>query len=62
MFLGRQIPNIKDVFRLYSNMSHGTTIKDLCVRFNPLTMKIDERRLVQFGILEGLIRRVHKVW
>lgn len=42
-------------------MMHGTTLRDLCVRFNPHLLKIDERKLVQYGLLHGLIRRIHKV-
>uniref|UniRef100_A0A1B6CWT5 Nitrogen permease regulator 2-like protein n=2 Tax=Clastoptera arizonana TaxID=38151 RepID=A0A1B6CWT5_9HEMI len=56
----RQLPTVRDVFRLYSSMTHGTTIRDLCVRFNPVSLCIDERRLVQYGVLEGFIRRVNK--
>lgn len=41
-------------------MTRGTTIRDLCLRFNPTNLRINERKLVQFGVLEGLIRRVHK--
>lgn len=60
-YLGRQLPAVRDVFRLYSSMAHGTTIRDLCIRFNPASLHIDERRLVQFGVLEGFIRRINKV-
>ncbi|KAB0793520.1 hypothetical protein PPYR_13140 [Photinus pyralis] len=56
----RQLPNIRDVFRMYAAMTRGTTIRDLCVRFNPACLNINERKLVQFGILEELIRRVNK--
>ncbi|XP_076263040.1 nitrogen permease regulator-like 2 isoform X1 [Rhynchophorus ferrugineus] len=56
----RQIPNLRDVFRTYAAMTRGTTIKDICNRFNMANMRINERKLVQFGVLEGLIRRVHK--
>lgn len=55
-----QMPSFRDVFRLYAAMTRGTTIRDLCLRFNPTNLRINERKLVQFGILEGLIRRVHK--
>jgi hypothetical protein len=54
-------PNLRDVFMMYCNMTHGTTLRDLCVRFNPQALRIDERKLVQFGLLHKLIRRVHKV-
>lgn len=56
----RQLPNLRDVLRIYAAMTRGTTIRDLCVRFNPAQLKINERKLVQFGVLEGLIRRVNK--
>lgn len=56
----RQIPTLKNVFRMYAAMTRGTTVKDLCLRFNPVNLKINERKLVQFGVLEGFIRRVHK--
>lgn len=54
------MPNLRDVFRIYAAMTRGTTIRDLCSRFNPTHLHINERKLVQFGILEELIRRVHK--
>ncbi|XP_022907949.1 GATOR complex protein NPRL2 isoform X2 [Onthophagus taurus] len=56
----RYLPCIRDVFRIYAAMTRGTTIRDLCVRFNPANLRINERKLVQFGVLEGIIRRVHK--
>lgn len=56
----RQFPNLKNVFRMYAAMTRGTTVKDLCVRFNPANLRINERKLVQFGVMEGFIRRVHK--
>lgn len=56
----RQLPCLRDVFRMYAAMSRGTTIRDLCIRFNLNNLRINERKLVQFGVLEGLIRRVQK--
>jgi len=41
-------------------MTYGTTIRDLCLRFNPHSLRIDEQRLVQFGVLQGIIRRIRK--
>ncbi|CAB0014560.1 unnamed protein product [Nesidiocoris tenuis] len=55
-----QLPNFRDIFRLYCSMNHGTTVKDLCLRFNLQAMKVDERKLVQFGLVEKIIRRIHK--
>jgi len=56
----RQPPLFRDVFQMYCAMTYGTTIRDLCLRFNPHALRIDEQRLVQFGVLRGLIRRIHK--
>lgn len=60
-FLGKYIPHFRDVFNMYANMRHGITMKTLCMRFNFVELKIDERNLVQFGIFEGIIRRIYKV-
>lgn len=57
----RQPPTVRDVFRMYCCMTRGTTVRDLCIRLSPHTLRINERRLVQFGLLEGFIRRIHKV-
>ena len=55
-------PNFKDVFVFYASMVRGTTIKDLCIRLNPHAKRINERKLVQFGVLKGLIQRIYKVY
>lgn len=49
------------ILSLHSGMTYGTTIRDLCLRFNPHSLRIDEQRLVQFGVLQGIIRRIRKV-
>ncbi|KAJ8913820.1 hypothetical protein NQ315_003729 [Exocentrus adspersus] len=56
----RQLPTLRDVFRMYAAMTRGATVRDLCVRFNPPSLRINERKLVQFGVLEEIIRRVQK--
>ncbi|XP_060079180.1 GATOR complex protein NPRL2-like [Ylistrum balloti] len=53
-------PNFRDVFLLYSGLTVGTTVKDICCRYNPHAMKIDEKKLIQFGLIKGFIRRLHK--
>ncbi|XP_063224992.1 GATOR1 complex protein NPRL2-like isoform X2 [Bacillus rossius redtenbacheri] len=60
-FVSKELPALRDVFRMYSGMSHGVTIRDLCVRLNPHPLRINERKLILFGVLEGLIRRVYKM-
>ena len=49
------------IYYTTSGMTYGTTIRDLCLRFNPHALRIDEHRLVQFGVLQGIIRRICKV-
>lgn len=57
----RQIAKVKDVFRIFASMAHGATFGELCVRFNPAALNINEKQLVLFGLLEGLIRSVNRV-
>ena len=43
-------------------MRHGTTIKNLCIRFKVgKELKLNIYRLVQFLCVNGIIRRIHKV-
>ncbi|CAL1534555.1 unnamed protein product, partial [Lymnaea stagnalis] len=57
----RSCPEFRDVFMLYCTFTPGTTVKDLCVRqINPHILKVDERKLVQFGLIKGLLRRMHR--
>ncbi|XP_011693999.1 PREDICTED: nitrogen permease regulator 2-like protein [Wasmannia auropunctata] len=57
--LPRQPAHFRDIYRMYSSMTYGVSMKDLCQRLNPQNLRINERKLVQFGLIEGLIRRVH---
>lgn len=57
---GRTPPSFRDVFMLYCGLSPGATVRDLCTRFNPCNLRVDERRLIQFGMVTGIIRRLHK--
>ncbi|KAJ8302214.1 hypothetical protein KUTeg_021201 [Tegillarca granosa] len=56
----RTYPMFRDVFFLYSGLKPGITVKDLCLRYNPHGMKIDERKLIQFGLLKNILRRIKK--
>ncbi|XP_046839800.1 GATOR complex protein NPRL2-like [Xenia sp. Carnegie-2017] len=56
----RRPPLFRDVFQLYSGLSAGATVRDLCSRYNPAFLRIDERCLIQFGLMKGFIRRLHK--
>lgn len=57
---GRTPPSFRDVFMLYCGLSPGATVRDLCTRYNPGNLRVDERRLIQFGMVTGIIRRLHK--
>lgn len=56
----RQPAYLRDLYRMYASMTHGSSMRDLCQRLNPQNLRINERKLVQFGLIEGLIRRVYK--
>lgn len=57
---GSAPPKVSDVFRLYCSLEAGLTVRDLCDRNDLSSMGIDERMLVQFGLMRGLIRRLQK--
>lgn len=57
---GHSLPDFKDIFHLYCEMNPGTTVRDICCQFNPRGLRIDERKLIQFGLIKGLIRRIHR--
>jgi hypothetical protein len=60
-FTARQPAYLRDIYRMYASMTHGSSMRDLCQRLNPQNLRINERKLIQFGLIEGLIRRVYKV-
>lgn len=53
-------PEFRQVYSFIAGFTYGTTVKDLCVRHSPAKMGLDERRLVQYLVLRGILRRVHK--
>ncbi|XP_064633487.1 GATOR1 complex protein NPRL2-like [Lineus longissimus] len=57
---GRILPTFHDVFMLYCGLTPGTTVRDLCARYNPHSIRVDERKLIQFGLMKGIVRRLHK--
>ena len=57
---GHRAPSIRDAVNLYCKLRTGTTIRALCARYSPQKSGIDEAKLIQFGLLHGLIRRLHK--
>ncbi|XP_062853920.1 GATOR complex protein NPRL2 [Trichomycterus rosablanca] len=55
-----QRASLRDVFQLYCGLTPGTTVRDLCSRHAQQLQKVDERKLIQFGLMKGLIRRLQK--
>ena len=55
---GHRVPLLRDVLRFYCDMKAGTSVRVLCLRHSPHKLGIDERKLVQFGILNSFIRRL----
>jgi hypothetical protein len=53
-------PSFRSIFKIFCNMNYGITIRDLCLQFNPSSLNIDEKRLIRFGLMKGLIRRIHR--
>lgn len=53
-------PQLCQILEIYCSMTYGVTVRGLCIRFNPQVLNIDERRLVQFGLTNKLIRRLHQ--
>jgi hypothetical protein len=49
----------QDVFRIYCALRPPRTMRDMCLAQPLLGTSIDERKLVTFGVLHGLIRRIH---
>lgn len=52
------LPTFADVFRLYLSLKRGMTLKDWCLRVQPKQYNVDERKLVQFGIYYGFVRKL----
>ncbi|XP_060691752.1 GATOR complex protein NPRL2 isoform X3 [Hemiscyllium ocellatum] len=57
---GHKRASLRDVFQLYCGLSPGTTARDLCSRYAQQLQRVDERKLIQFGLMKNLIRRLHK--
>ncbi len=55
-----QIATIRDILNFFSSMSNGATLGELCVRFDPSANNINEKKTVLFGLMEGLIRPIHR--
>ncbi|KAI8841351.1 nitrogen permease regulator 2 [Chytridium lagenaria] len=53
-------PSFAYVFRLYCSFKHGLTVKEWVDENNVLSLNIDIRRFIVFGIVKGFLYRVRK--
>lgn len=56
-------PSFDDVLKVYLCFTHGTmtTVKHVCLRLRPQTeLNVDITKLIQFGVVNSIIRRIHK--
>jgi hypothetical protein len=57
----RPVVTFRDVFAMVCEFNNHTTVTDICNRFQPRDqLNVDECKLVQFLVLKGILRRVHK--
>lgn len=61
--IGMDIPTFDDVLQVYAYFTPGkmSTVKQVCKLLQPRAkLNIDIRRLIQFGVVKNLIRRIQK--
>lgn len=46
---------------MFAAMRQGSRYIDVCLRFNPASLNIDERNLVLYGLSYGYVRQLRKV-
>lgn len=47
---------------MFAAMKQGAQYIDICLRFNPALLHIDERNLVLYGLANGYVRQLRKVY
>ncbi|KAG1223778.1 hypothetical protein G6F35_004447 [Rhizopus arrhizus] len=52
--------SIERVYALYCGFKYGLTVKDWMEEQQVASLHVDERRIISFGVIKGLIYRVHK--
>ncbi|OXG25806.1 nitrogen permease regulator 2 [Cryptococcus neoformans Tu259-1] len=57
---GFPLPDWPTLLQLYSRFQPGITVHDWIEAHEVLSMGIDPRRFVSFGIIKGFLRRVHR--
>ncbi|XP_046384502.1 GATOR complex protein NPRL2 [Ischnura elegans] len=54
------LPSLRDILAVYGGFRRGVTVRELCVRLQSHLHNLDMRKLVQFGVLSGVLRRIHE--
>ncbi|KAG2236466.1 hypothetical protein INT48_003257 [Thamnidium elegans] len=52
--------SVERIYALYCGLKYGLTVKDWIEEQQLSSLHIDERRVISFGVIKGLIYRVHK--
>ncbi|KAI9260175.1 nitrogen permease regulator 2 [Sporodiniella umbellata] len=52
--------SIERVYSIYCGFKYGLTVKDWMEEQQVASLHVDERRVISFGVIKGLIYRVHK--
>jgi len=53
-------PTPSRLFALYAAFQAGQSVRDVCLNHRLKQSHVDDRRFVAFGVLHGIIRRVHE--
>ncbi|KAK6464675.1 nitrogen permease regulator 2-domain-containing protein [Scheffersomyces coipomensis] len=54
-----KVPSKAKLFYLYRSLNQGQTVKEWYVQHRKLLVNIDVRRFINFGVIRGIIYRVH---
>lgn len=60
LFIDTPEISIERIYALYCGLKYGLTVKDWIEEQQLHSLNIDERRVISFGVIKGLIYRVHK--
>lgn len=56
----KNLPNFRDVFMLYCALGPGISANALCSRHDLASLGIDEKKLIQFGLIKKFIHKLGK--
>lgn len=53
-------PSWEVIFNLYESFQSGIKLKQVFLYEKPFMRNVNERRLVEFGLLKGILKRLHR--